>query len=250
MSETLEREIFWALHNDLPREGPGDDESTLRAFSMMRELPAAPKILDIGCGGGLQTMALARQTNAHITAVDTHQPFLDDLARKVARAGFAERIQLRNMSMFELSFPEQFDVLWSEGAIYAMGFEEGLLAWRPLLKLGGYVAVTEISCLELVTPVEVHSYWNAEYPGMRNIVENLARVRMAGYREVGHFTLPESAWWEPYYGPMEDRITQLREKYQGNTTAQSLLDIHAKAVVMYRKYSAWYGYEFYVMQAA
>jgi len=49
MSEILEREIFWAVHNDLPREGPGDDASTLQAFSMMQGLPVKPKILDIGC---------------------------------------------------------------------------------------------------------------------------------------------------------------------------------------------------------
>jgi len=250
MSETLEREIFWAVHNDLPREGPGDDASTLRAFSIMQGLPAAPKILDIGCGAGPQTLALARQTDANITAVDTHQPFLDELSAKISQANFAERIQLRNMSMFELSFSEQFDALWSEGAIYAMGFEEGLRVWRPLLKPGGYVAVTEISWLRADVPSEVFSYWNAEYPGMRNIEENLERLRRAGYREAGHFTLPESAWWEPYYDPMQNRIAQLRKKYQGDAAAQLLLEAHSKEVEMYCKYSAWYGYEFYVMQAA
>jgi ubiquinone/menaquinone biosynthesis C-methylase UbiE len=250
MSENLEREIFWVVHNDLPREGPGDDESTRRAFSMMKGLPTAPTILDIGCGTGPQTLALARLTDAHITAVDTHQPFLDELARKAAQAGLAERVQWRNMSMFELSFPQKFEVLWSEGAIYTMGFEEGLRAWRPLLKPGGYVAVTEISWLEPVMPGEAYSYWEAEYPGMRNIDENLARIRKSGYREVGHFTLPEIAWWQPYYSPMEARIAQLREKYSGNAVAQSLLDAHAREIEMYRKFSSWYGYVFYVMQAA
>jgi len=180
--------------------------------------------------------------------VDTHQPFLDELAGKISQNGFAERIRLQNMSMAELSFPEQFDVLWSEGAIYTMGFEEGLRAWRPLLKPGGYVAVTEISWLAPAAPIPVHSYWSAEYPGMRNIWENLLCLRRAGYGEIGHFTLPESAWWEPYYGPMEARIAQLRTKYLGNPAAQTLLDAQAKEVEMYRKYSAWYGYEFYVMQ--
>jgi cyclopropane fatty-acyl-phospholipid synthase-like methyltransferase len=250
MSESLEREIFWAVHNDLPREGPGDDESTLRAFSMLAGLPPAPKILDIGCGTGPQTLALAHGTDARITAVDTHQPFLDELARKIAEAGLAERVQARNMSMFELAFPEPFDVLWSEGAIYAMGFEEGLRAWRPLLKPGGYVAVTEISWLRDDVPNEVQSYWNKEYPGMKPVAANLARLRRAGYREIGHFTLPESAWWEPYYTPISARIAQLREKYQSRHKAQSLLDEHFREVTMYRKYSAWYGYDFYVMQAA
>ena len=252
MSETnsLEREIFWAVHNDLPREGPGDDGSTLRAFSMMKGLPDSPRVLDIGCGAGPQTLALARLTNANIMAVDTHQPFLDELARKVVQADLVERVRWKNMSMFELSFPEKFDVLWSEGAIYAMGFAEGLKAWCPLLKPGGYVAVTEISWLAPGVPSEAFSYWNAEYPGMRSVEENLERLQKAGYRPVGHFTLPESAWWEPYYSPMKARIAQLREKYRANAAAQALLDASAKEIEMYRKYSAWYGYEFYVMQVA
>jgi cyclopropane fatty-acyl-phospholipid synthase-like methyltransferase len=245
----LDQEIFWAVHSNLPREGPGDDQSTLRAFAMLMGLPDTLKILDVGCGTGPQTLALARGTNAHIIAVDTHQPFLDELARKAAEAGVAERVQCRNMSMFELSFTEPFDVIWSEGAIYTIGFEEGLRAWRPLLKTGGYVAVTEISWLQPGIPAEVFSYWNKEYPGMSTVEGNLERLQRAGYGLVGHFTIPESAWWEPYYKPIEARIAQLREKYLGNAAAQAILDEHAREVEMYRKYSRWYGYEFYVMQA-
>jgi len=247
-SVPLGDEIFWQVHCDLPREGPGDEQSTLRALAQMKDLPSAPSILDIACGPGAQTLVLARQPGAQVTAVDTHQPFLDDLSQRAAVAGVAGRIRLLNMSMFALSFPEQFDLLWSEGAIYIIGFEAGLKAWRPLLKPGGYVAVTEISWLKPNPPAEVFSYWEREYPAMATVAENLERVQRAGYRLLDHFTLPESAWWEPYYHPIEQRIAQLREKYLGNAEAQSILDEHAREVEMYRQYSAWYGYEFYIMQ--
>ena len=44
----------------LPQQGPGSDASTLRALRMLGELPDAPRVLDLGCGPGRQTLALAR----------------------------------------------------------------------------------------------------------------------------------------------------------------------------------------------
>ena len=35
-------DAFWAIHSDLPREGPGDNASTARALSAMTDLP--PKL--------------------------------------------------------------------------------------------------------------------------------------------------------------------------------------------------------------
>ncbi len=31
-------------------------------------------------------------------------------------------------------------------------------------------------------------------------------IRACDYEVLGHFTLPESAWWEPYYQPLEERL--------------------------------------------
>lgn len=137
-------EAFWAIHSDLPREGPGDNASTARAYDMMRELPDAPTILDIACGPGMQTLELARLGAGRVTAVDLHQPFLDELGRRARATGLADYIDARRASMFDLPFEDAaFDVVWCEGALYMMGFRHGLTAWRRLLKPGGYVAVTE-----------------------------------------------------------------------------------------------------------
>lgn len=248
MTDILGNEIFFEIHKDLPREAPGEDASTLRAFALLKDLPAEPVILDIGCGPGAQTVALARASQARITAVDTHQPFLDDLSRRAAQAGVADRIQPLKMSMFDLAFEQKFDLLWSEGAIYIIGFEDGLYKWRPLLKPGGYVAVTELSWLKPNAPDEAARFWQEAYPSMVSVPENLARLKRAGYRSLGHFTQPESAWWELYYHPMAARINQLREKYEGNDEAQGVLAMEYAEIELYRKYSAYYGYEFYVMQ--
>ena len=45
-------EVFEAL----PRQGPGDRACAERALALCDELPATPRILDLGCGVGAQTM--------------------------------------------------------------------------------------------------------------------------------------------------------------------------------------------------
>lgn len=249
MTTLPEHEIFWAIHRDLPREAPGSDAATQQAWAMLPDLPAAPQILDIGCGPGAQTVVLARVSGGMVTAVDTHQPFLDELTRRAAQAGVAERIQPRNASMFDLDFAEPFDLIWSEGAIYIIGFERGLREWRKLLQPGGFVAVTELSWLKPDPPAEALEFWQEGYPGMGTIEENLARLTAAGYHALGHFVLPESAWWDQYYHPMAARIAMLREQYRGDDAAQRLLDVEQAEIALYRNYSSWYGYVFYIMRA-
>jgi len=52
-------ELFFEIHRDLPREGPGRDRYTKRAYRMLPPM-TAPHVLDIGCGPGGPTMALAK----------------------------------------------------------------------------------------------------------------------------------------------------------------------------------------------
>lgn len=241
-------ELMFEIHKDLPREGPGNLESTRRAFELLPWLPAQPRILDIACGPGMQTLHLAQLSDAHITAVDTHEPFLQALRQAAEQSGFASRISALNRSMFDLKFDQPFDVVWCEGAIYIIGFEEGLKAWKPLLKSGGYLAVTEISWLKPNAPPACRAFWERDYPGMESVEVNLRRIERQGYRLLGHFTLPESAWWQHYYTPLEARLKVLRERYAGNAEALEVLAATQAEIDLYRQFNAWYGYEFYVMQ--
>ena len=241
-------DIFFEVHCDLPREGPGDNASTRKAYALLKDLPHKPHILDIACGPGMQTIELARISGGTITAVDTHQPFLDVLQHSAVEAGVADRLTVQPGSMFDLQFPEgSFDLLWSEGAIYIIGFEQGLRQWRKLLKPGGYIAVTELSWIKADPPAEIVSFWKENYPAMRTVAENLRGCVDAGYSVIEHFILPDSSWWDNYYHPMQKRITMLREKYQGNAALQKDLDGHQQEIEMFRKYAAWYGYVFYIL---
>lgn len=242
-------EIFFEIHNDLPREGPGNNESTKKAFYFLKQLPLNPRILDIGCGPGMQTIQLAKMANCKIIALDTHQPFLDELNRRAKREGVQERIETVNTSMFSMDFKNNFfDVIWSEGAIYIFGFEKGLKEWHRFLKRRGYFVVSEVSWLKQNPPEEVKDFWNKYYPSIKLIKENIQIIKNLGYNFLYNFIIPESGWWDKYYIPLENRISLLQKKYQGNIEANKALDQELEEIILYRKYSEYYGYVFYIMQ--
>jgi len=242
--------ILFEIHQDLPREAPGDNSQTRKALSMLRDLPARPRILDIGCGTGMQTIELAKQTQGMITAIDNHAPYLEELKQQAAKEGVSSRITTLQASMFDLEFEkESIDLIWSEGAIYIIGFEKGIREWKPFLKRSGYIAVTELSWMKADPPEEVRSFWETEYPGMKKMEDNQKIIRGAGYEEVGHFVLPDTSWWEPYYHPMESRLEMLRRKYGEDESVKKPIADTQQEIEMYRRYSAWYGYVFYLMQA-
>ena len=118
------------LHREGRRQGPGGDAETELALNLARIDRAAPlKIADIGCGTGASTILLARLLNARITAVDFLQDFLDGLEGKAERMGLSDKVTTLCCSMDNLPFgDEKYDVIWSEGAIYNIGFEKGVAA--------------------------------------------------------------------------------------------------------------------------
>jgi SAM-dependent methyltransferase len=242
------REIFFDIHRDLPREGPGSLESARRALGMIPELPDDCAVLDVGCGPGRQTIHLAQLTRGRITAVDNHQPFLDQLTRSAVEHGFEHRITPLNADMNHLDLPEQsFDLVWSEGALYQMGFANGLRTMRHLLKPGGYLAASEAVLLkDGKLPPEVWDIWKDEYPVITTIEKNLELIQKTGYEVVGHFTLPEDDWLEEYYAPMEKRLDLLEPEYADDPVALEVFRCSRKEIEDYRNYSDCYGYEFFV----
>ena len=85
-----------------------------------------PHILDIGCGSGIPTIELAKLSNGGVIGLDVSQPLLDRLTRKIKEAGLSNRVKTLKCSMFDMPFPdESFDIIWSEGSIFIVGFKEG-----------------------------------------------------------------------------------------------------------------------------
>jgi len=241
--------FFYQIFEYLPRQGPGCPGATRKVFSYLPPLPLGASVLDIGCGSGTQTRDLARLTHVNITAVDNHQPFLDAVSKKANEDGHAGRIKTVCASMDSLPFdPGQFDLIWSEGAIFIMGFEQGLAAWKPLLKNGGYMVVSDAAWFEPNPPRELVEWWETEgyIPKTENQLREL--VKNAGLNLIRTYRLPEIGWWDNYYVPMLARIADLRKTHGSDPSCAAILDSLDHEAEMYRKYKRYYGYMFFVME--
>jgi len=91
-------------------------------------------------------------------------------------------------------------------------------------------------------------FWSGAYPGIRSIPENLAAIPPRGYEIVGHFPLPDDAWWAEYYGPLEKRLGELRETYAGNAEALAVIEESEREIEIYRDHPGWYGSVFFLMR--
>lgn len=227
----------------------GDNESTRRAFGMIPHFQTPPFILDIGCGQGMQTIELAKISNGNIIALDNHQPFLDLLVDQAKKQKVEKKITPMNISMLQMDFDEEtFDLIWSEGALYFMGFQNGLKRCHQLLKEKGYLAVTELVYTIPNPPAAVLEYFESEYPDIKPIEESIEIIKREGFDLISNFTLPETAWLNNYYLPMELELPRLNEKYQGNGVAQAVFNGFQREADFYKQYSNFYGYEFFVMK--
>ena len=240
--------IFQELIEGLPRQSPGSTAATLRALGMARGLPQSPRILDVGCGPGAQTVDLACATGGWVLAVDIRQHFLDELTERARNAGVQSQVTTLCMSMFDMDFADSsYDLIWSEGAIYIAGFAAGLRAWHRFLKPGGWIAVSELTWLVPDPPAEAAEYWKLNYPDMGSIERNCRLVAEAGYVESTGFTLSTRDWYN-YYGPAERRVEELREKYADAPDTLATLDDVQREYDIFRQYHESYGYVFYVMR--
>jgi serine/threonine-protein kinase HipA len=238
---------MFRLFEGLPRQGPGSDDCTREALRRLPELPASPRVLDLGCGSGRSALVLADALRAGVIAVDHHQPFLDRLRTAARERGLEELIEARCADMAAPGVPAgSVDLLWSEGAVYFLGFEAGLRLWRPLLTPGGCLAVSECSWLRADPPVEAAAFFREGYPGMTGIEENIGRTRAAGFDLIDHFTLPQGAWWDEYYTPLEQRMARLAPAADPELAAA--IDETRREIALYRRYGDSYGYVFYLLR--
>lgn len=243
----FEFQLICEYFSYLDRQGPGSPEVTVRALGFVDNLTEHSRIADIGCGTGGQTMVLAQHAPGHITGLDLFPDFIRIFNRNAEQSGLQHRLKGIEGSMAQLPFAEEeLDLIWSEGAIYNIGFERGLNEWRKYLKTGGYLAVSESSWFTDERPDEIHNFWMELYPEIDTIPNQMAKLYGAGYLPVAAFVLPENCWTEHYHVPQEAVQEMFLKKYAGNKTAEDFIAFQQHEAELYRRYKKYYGYTFFI----
>ncbi|MCK4238202.1 MAG: class I SAM-dependent methyltransferase [Candidatus Lokiarchaeota archaeon] len=221
----MSKDLLFEIDQDHFREN--FNKYTRKAFQLLSELEK-PRILDIGCGSGVATIELAKLSNSEIIGIDINQSLLDKLNRKIEENGFSNRMKALKCSLFEMDFPDEyFDIIWSEGSIFIIGFEKGLKEWSRLLKTNGFLVV---------------------HDEKKNVSNKIKKIHSCGYKLINYFSLPDDAWWIEYYNPLEIRIKELRKKYGNNPEALKIFKKYQNEIDMVKKNHKDYGSIFYIMQ--
>jgi ubiquinone/menaquinone biosynthesis C-methylase UbiE len=240
---------FFALFDGLDRQGPGSIASTLKALASLPPLPHYGLIADIGCGCGASTLPLAEATVCQIKAFDLHKPFIDQLEKELRHRNLLERVTPVIADMSKLPLEQaSVDLLWSEGAIYIIGFDHGLSQWKRFLTPNGYVAITELSWLNSSPSEKAKSFWTHEYPGIRSITENIVALEKGGFELVTSFPLPSNEFYDGYYEVLEQRAQAMKSNRPNDQVALNVADTILKEIDVWQECKGDFSYVFYVAQ--
>ena len=229
------------------RQGPGSEEATLKALQLLETLPVHPRIADLGCGTGSSALLLAKHTQGDIVALDLFPQFLEKLQSRAEQQGVSKRVTTIIGSMDSLPFAESsFDAIWSEEAIYNVGFMRGVHEWFRFIKPGGYLAVTDASWLTDNRPKEIEEFWLDAYPEIDTIANKTKQMAQAGYKDIHTFVLPDNCWETNFYQPQREAQRLFLQRHPNNLTAQELVRNQQREAILYSQYKHYYGYVFYI----
>ncbi len=232
----------------LPRQSPGNTSCTHKILNAVRfDLPASPRILDLGCGTGAQTLALLETLKtAKILAVDINPQFLVQLEENLSDAQAAQ-VRTENVDFDGYDFRHNhFHLIWSEGALYNMGLDKALYALKKHLVPDGFLVFSHLTWLVDDPSREVAAYWKKHFPRMPTLVNQMGAIQRAGYDLLEIQVLPETVWWDTYYNPIQEALPELEQANMPE--ARKLASQLRSEIEMYSKYGAEYSYVYYALQ--
>jgi phosphoethanolamine N-methyltransferase len=97
------------------------------------------RVLDIGCGIGGPSFALAHKYGAHVTGIDLEAPLVARAASRAMELGLSGQCEFRTVTLGQFPFQDaSFDVVFTSGALTQTGDKAGIVAeCHRVLKPGG-----------------------------------------------------------------------------------------------------------------
>jgi len=187
-----------------------------------------PRILDVGCGAGIPTMELAKLFGGQVIGIDIDRSSLDRFRKKVKETGLMKQIEIVEKSMTNLDFPdEHFDIIWAEGSIAAIGFEEGLKQWRRFLKVHGFLVIHD----------EISS-----------VTKKFKLISNYNYRLISRFKISHKEWWLRYYAPLEKLIQEFHNNYLNHYELIKELNKDQAEIERLKSNPVLFGSMFYILK--
>jgi SAM-dependent methyltransferase len=151
--------------------------------------------------------------------------------------------------MASMDFADKsFDLIWAEGSVFIMGFENAVKSWKRLLRPKGYMVASDLVWFKEDPPDEIKDFFVKIGAQMEYYKDIYSIIESAGYKLVDYFPLPDRSWWTDFYTPLEKAVTEMKIKYKGSNDVQPIFDMLQLQMDMHKKYCKYYGYGFYVMQ--
>jgi hypothetical protein len=136
--------------------------------------------------------------------------------------------------------------MWSEGAIYNMGFAAGVEAWRNYLKPNGILAVSELTWLTDQRPEELQKHWEMEYPEVDTASGKMVVLERLGFSPIGYFPLSEYCWLDNYYRPMQQRFSGYLDRHKNSVAAREIVAAEEGEISLYERHKAFVSYGYYI----
>jgi SAM-dependent methyltransferase len=240
----------------LDRLAPSSAATTQRALGLVPDLDTRTRALELGCGCGSASLILAESLPGKLLAVDLHAPFIARLCERAVTLGLADRIDARVADMRQLAIaPHSIDLVWAEGSLYTIGFDDGLDLCHRMLAPGGVLAVSELVWLRDQPSPQVRAFYAEHYPQMRDRTELRAALQAAGTAKGGEcpkptgfevhaeFVLPRSDW-DAFYDPLRERIAGFANR--PDPAARAAAAMLTNEIEIYERFGDEYGYVFFI----
>lgn len=210
---------YTVIFDHLIHLGPGDSVTTRNLVERLRaDLLSGSRVADFGCGVGASALVLAQcLPESRVLALDSHAPFIERLETAASDCGLGDRVSAVVGDMADPPALDgvigEFDLIWSESAIYSIGRANALACWHPLLKPNGWLVFSDIvwQCEPTTRSDKVSAFWVKEYPDIATTADVVDELIAAGFNPLDPVLSGREAW-SNYYESLRDHLCQLTKR--------------------------------------